>query len=352
MKKILLIEDNDEMRENTSEILELASYEVKTAKNGKEGVDFAQKNKFDLIICDVMMPVLDGYGVLHLLSKNPETASVPFIFITAKGERSDLRKGMEMGADDYLTKPFEDVELLKAVESRLKKNELLKDEFSKAATDLYNFIEDAKGIDELKQISASKRVHAYNKKEVVYSEGSFPSGIYMVNKGKIKCFKTNPDGKEFIVNLYKDGDYFGYTDLLEDSPYKESAAAIEPSEIVVIPKDDFFSLLHKNKEVSKKFIKMLANDLAEKEEQLLKLAYNSVRKRIAEALLMLISKYKESKDETFKMSISRDDIASIAGTSTETAIRTLSDFKDEKIIEIKGSTISIINEEKLNKMKN
>src|SRR5688572_5046674 len=130
-KKILLIEDNKDMRENTAEILGLSQYKVFTAKNGKEGVELAQKEKPDLIICDIMMPVLDGYGVLHLLSKNPETAGIPFIFLTAKAERSDMRKGMEMGADDYVTKPFDDIELMNAIESRLKKAELVKKEFSK-----------------------------------------------------------------------------------------------------------------------------------------------------------------------------------------------------------------------------
>mgnify|MGYP000663310654 CR=1 FL=1 len=100
MKKILLIEDNMEMRENTAEILGLANYQVVTAENGKEGVRLAQAEKPDLIICDIMMPELDGYGVLHMLSKTPELASIPFIFLTAKAEKSDHRKGMTMGADD------------------------------------------------------------------------------------------------------------------------------------------------------------------------------------------------------------------------------------------------------------
>ncbi len=94
MKKILLIEDNKDVRENTAEILKLANYNVLTAKNGKEGVEMAQKEKPDLIICDIMMPVLDGHGALHMLSKNEETASIPFIYLTAKAERSDFRKGM------------------------------------------------------------------------------------------------------------------------------------------------------------------------------------------------------------------------------------------------------------------
>ena len=102
MKRILLIEDNPEVSENTREIMELAGYEVVSAPNGKIGVELAQHENPDLIICDIMMPELDGYGVLHILSKKPETSTIPFIFLTAKTEKTDIRKGMNLGADDYL----------------------------------------------------------------------------------------------------------------------------------------------------------------------------------------------------------------------------------------------------------
>src|SRR6186713_2302564 len=128
-KTILVIDDNKDIRENTAEILDLAGYETNTAENGKKGVETAIKEKPDLIVCDIMMPELDGYGVLHLLKKNPETEHIPFIFLTAKAERSDFRKGMEMGADDYITKPFEDIELLNAVEVRLKKIQILEQNY-------------------------------------------------------------------------------------------------------------------------------------------------------------------------------------------------------------------------------
>ena len=126
MKKILIIEDDKIIRENTVEILELAQYEVASAPNGKIGTALAKEIKPDLIVCDIMMPELDGYGVLYLLSKDPMTAAIPFIFLTAKAEKSEIRKGMELGADDYLTKPFEDTELLSAIQSRLKKVEALR----------------------------------------------------------------------------------------------------------------------------------------------------------------------------------------------------------------------------------
>src|SRR5579871_6112565 len=126
MKKLLLIEDNTDIRENITELLQLNGYSVLTAKNGKAGVEIAVKEIPDLIICDILMPVLDGYGVLHLLSRHKETFGIPFIFLTAKSEKADFRKGMELGADDYLTKPFDGIELLNAVEIRLKKTDNLK----------------------------------------------------------------------------------------------------------------------------------------------------------------------------------------------------------------------------------
>ncbi|HRF24767.1 MAG TPA: response regulator, partial [Chitinophagaceae bacterium] len=95
MKSVLVIDDNPDIRENTAEILDLSGYKTFTAENGKKGVEIALREKPDVIICDIMMPELDGYGVLHLLRKNESTEQTPFIFLTAKTERSDFRKGME-----------------------------------------------------------------------------------------------------------------------------------------------------------------------------------------------------------------------------------------------------------------
>ncbi len=352
MKKILLIEDNKDVRENTAEILKLAQYNVITAKNGKEGVELAQKEKPDLIICDIMMPVLDGHGALHLLSKNEETSSIPFIFLTAKAERSDFRKGMEMGADDYLTKPFDDVELLNAIQSRLKKKDILKREFAKSIQGINEFMTEAKGMESLKKLSEERDVRIYKKKDDIYNENSYPKGIYFISKGKVKIYNTNDYGKELITELHKEGDFFGYLSLLQDEKHTSSATAMEDSEIYMIPKDDFFALIYKNADVSRKFIELLSNNLRETEKQLVKLAYNSVRKRVAEALVKLSDKYKKEGDQKFSMSVSREDLANIVGTATETVIRTLSDFKEDNYIEVTGGTITILDYDKLSKMKN
>ncbi|MEO6541129.1 MAG: response regulator [Ferruginibacter sp.] len=352
MKHLLLIEDNNQIRENTAEILELAGYKVRTAENGKTGVEMAMKEKPDLIICDIMMPVLDGYGVLHLLHKNPELTAIPFIFLTAKAERSDLRRGMEMGADDYITKPFSDIELLNAVESRLKKMAILSREFDNNAEGMHQMLNEFKGVNALQELAADRNINHYKKKQPIYTEGNHPNRLYYIRKGKVKTCKTNEAGKELTVGLFNEGDFFGYTALLEETVYKETAEAIEECDIAIIPKEEFESLLHSNLDVTHKFIKLLAKNITEKENQLLGLAYNSLRKRVADALLTLQAKYRLEKQDKFSIHISREDLANIAGTATESLIRTLSDFKSEHLIEIKEGNIIIANEKKLADMLN
>ncbi|MBD0277947.1 MAG: response regulator, partial [Flavisolibacter sp.] len=198
-KTILVIDDNNDLRENTAEILELAGYKTLTAENGKKGVDIALKEKPSLIVCDIMMPELDGYGVLHLLKKNPDTQYIPFIFLTAKTERSDFRKGMEMGADDYVTKPFEDIELLNAVEVRLKKAEVLEQNYAASPQGLSQFVKDVKDTGLLKQLSDQYDVEHYTKKQTLYAEGKRPRFLYYLVTGKVKAFKIHEDGKEYIT---------------------------------------------------------------------------------------------------------------------------------------------------------
>jgi CRP/FNR family cyclic AMP-dependent transcriptional regulator len=352
MTQLLLIEDNFEIRENTKEILELAGYKVSAAENGKVGVELAIKEKPDLIICDIMMPVLDGYGVLHLLNRNEELKSVPFIFLTAKAERSDFRKGMEMGADDYITKPFSDIELLNAVESRIKKTSLLSKNYKSDAEGLTEMIHDFSGANALQQLAVDRNIDHYKKKQTIYTEGNHPNKLYYLQKGKVKTFKMNDAGKELTVGLFNEGDFFGYNALLEETVYKESAETIEETEIAIIPKEDFENLLQSNREVTNKFIKLLAKNVTEKENQLLGLAYNSLRKRVADALLTLQEKYQPEQKENFSIHISREDLANIAGTATESLIRTLSDFKSENLVEIKNGNITIINQKKLAGMLN
>jgi DNA-binding NarL/FixJ family response regulator len=123
MKRILVIEDEPEMRRNLLTILKLEKFQPLGAENGRVGLELVKREKPDLILCDVMMPELDGHDVLEALRKDEDTASIPFIFLTAKGEKADLRSGMNLGADDYLTKPVAKADLLRAIAARLLRSE-------------------------------------------------------------------------------------------------------------------------------------------------------------------------------------------------------------------------------------
>lgn len=347
MKKILLIEDNDDIRNNTAEILELSNYKVIVAENGKIGVEKAIEHIPNLIICDIMMPVLDGYGVLYAVNQNDAIKNTPFIFLTAKSEHSDFRKGMELGADDYIMKPFSGTELLNAVDIRLKKYDKLKQGLAPNPEGLIQFIHSSFGKQGLQTFTKDRNINKYSKKQSVYTEGNHPNCLYYVLTGKVKVFKRNENAKELITDIYSAGDFFGYVTLLENTAYKDAAEALEETELAIIPREEFEELISSNKEAAHKFIHLMAKNITEKENHLLGLAYNSLRQKVAEALLLLQAKYRKKKDETIVIDITRDNLAAIAGTATESLIRTLTDFRAEKMIEINDGMITILDQKKL-----
>lgn len=346
---ILIIEDNPEMLDNISSILQLAHYNVLTAPNGKIGVNLAQQNLPDLILCDVMMPELDGYGVLHILNNDPETANIPFIFLTAKADKNDLRAGMNLGADDYITKPFDGFDLLKVVEIRLKKNKLLKSHYKNSLTDVNSFFNKARELKEFQKLSENRPVRKFKKKEFLFMEGQTPTDLYFISKGELKTYKINYEGKELITGIHHAGDFLGYVEILEERPYNENAEIMEDAEITMIPKQDFITLMYSSKDITRKFIKLLSNNLMEAENRLLDLAYQSVRQRVAGALLKISEQYKIPNKEGL-VAITRKDISSIIGTAIESLNRTLADFKEEGLIEIIGEGIRITNRAKLEKI--
>lgn len=340
MKKALIIDDSDDIREGIAEILDMAGYETLTAKNGKIGVDLALKHIPDIILCDIMMPELDGYGVLYLLQKNPNTANIPFIFMTAKAERADMRKGMEMGADDYLTKPFDDVELFNAIESRLRKRN--KPTGFKSLAMSKELL--------LEELKTKGKTRSYTGKQIIYIENDEPAYLFFVKRGQIKAYKRAIDGRELSATLYHDGDFFGYESLCSATTYTDNAATLTDSELLLISKTDFLDYLLNHQEVANVFINLLSGSVQEKADQMLKLAYFSVRKRVAEALIKVAIKFGNGTDSC-TIKISRDDLAALVGTASETVSRMLADFKEEKLIEKSGNAIRVISIEKLKQIK-
>jgi len=349
MSKILVIEDNQDVRENVAEILELAGHTISTAHNGIVGVEKALQDPPDLILCDVMMPELDGFGVLRILSKDMRTADCPFIFLTAKSEQTDFRKGMGLGADDYITKPFDDVDLMNAIDMRLQKSEKIKKVFKQSSGNLHHLYDGAMAHEELLKLSKNREERKLPRKSKVFEEGQHANWLYYIVEGKVKVYKTNEYGKELIMRIYSVGDFFGHLSLIKDTTYDESAAVIEDATIVLIPKSDFNLLVFGHREFSIQFIKMMASQVSETEENLMNLAYASVRQKVAKALLVLFEKYEENGEARF--SILREDLAALAAAAKETVIRTISDFKDEGLIKIENNDIIILDPKLLEQMR-
>ena len=350
MSKIVIIDDHDSIRENIAEILTLANYQVYTAQNGKQGVELAFHERPDLVICDVTMPELDGYGVLEQLRENNDTAFVPFIFLSARTERSDIRKGMNMGADDYLTKPFDDVELLNAVRTRLKKYDVLRKLYQPGGNSPNELLKNLYGSGFLDITLHKYDVVLFTKKKRLYTEGKTPRYLYYLQKGKIKTYRSNEDEKEYITNLYTAGDFIGYLSILENKLYEETAEVLEDAEVLQIPSDDFVTAIYNDINVASRFIKLITQNVQDKEQRLMNLAYSSLRKRVAKALLEINVKFNKKNTDAAAIKITREDIAQYVGTATESLIRTLSDFKVEKLIEIAEGKIKILNVEKLSSL--
>ncbi len=347
MKKILLIEDDPVLRENTAELLELSEYNVITAPNGKIGIDLAKAHLPNIIVCDIMMPEIDGYGVLEALVNDETTKHIPFIYLSAKTERSDVRKGMDLGADDYITKPFSEDELISAIESRLAKAAILKEarelqsnknqEDSESGlrtlNDLKNFFDD------------NGEVFSFEAGETIYQEGQNSNVIYLITKGVVKCHKLDEQGKELITALFKEDDLFGYTSFTENTPYYDTATTIKKTELVGISKNNLKDVLNNNHQVTLELIQLLTDDLSGTKDQLLQMAYSSVNKKTASTILKFAEKLNRKSDDIIK--ISRNDLASVAGIATETLIRTMSNFKKQGLIEIEGRSIKILDIEGL-----
>jgi len=342
MKTILLIEDDTALRENTAELLELSNYKVITSPNGKIGITKAKEEHPDIIVCDIMMPEVDGYGVLEALSNDTNTNQIPFIFLSAKTEHKEIRKGMNLGADDYLTKPFDEDELLSAIESRLAKaqiiSKILQEQSHLSKEDSENGL---RSLHELKNFFDDHGTISQCKKGAsIFKEGDHSNNIYLILKGVVKTHKMDENGKELITALFKEDDFLGFTSFMDNTPYQESATAVEDSELAAVSKTDLKNILEKSKNISLELMELLSDNLSEIKEQLLQMAYSSVRKKTAQTILQFAQVLNKKPEESIK--ISRNDLASVAGIATESLIRTLSSFKKNGLIEVEGRNIKIL----------
>jgi CheY-like chemotaxis protein len=340
MKTILLIEDDRALRENTEELLELSGYSVISAPDGKIGIQVGKEKMPDIIICDIMMPEVDGYGVLQALSADERTKHIPFIFLSAKTEHKEIRKGMDLGADDYLTKPFEEEDLLSAVESRLAKAKLLGRMIREGTLKPQASDDEMRTLNELKNFfDDNGELENYREGQTIFEQGTHSHKLYLILKGVVKCYRLDENGKELITSLYRPDDFLGFTSFLNNVTHKESATAIETTELAGISITKLKLILESNHNVSMELMELLTQNVTEIKAQLLQMAYSSVRKKTAQTLLQFADIM--NKKTEYPIKISRNDLASVAGIATESLIRTLSGFKKEGLIDIEGRNIKI-----------
>lgn len=186
-------------------------------------------------------------------------------------------------------------------------------------------------------------LQTFSKGEVVFKEGDVPSGLYTILKGKVKIYRTGTEGKEQIVRLSNKGDLVGYRALIGEDEYRNGAACLEETQICFIPKDIVLRVVDQNIILLRRVMHLLTDDLRYAEQKIKELAQKPVRERVADALLQLKDKYGYEKDEsTINISMSREELANLVGTATETLIRILSDFKKDRIIDLEHRKIKIL----------
>ena len=203
--------------------------------------------------------------------------------------------------------------------------------------------------DELNILNFNKTCNFYKKGQTIFFEGNVPEGLFCIREGKVKVYKTGNEGKEQIIRLVKSGDIIGYRALIAGESYNATSETLEDSKICFIRKNAIFDLLKKNEKFSFKLIKLLSHDLGEVEQRMVHLAQKPVRERLAETLLITRETYGMDKENNslLNVSLSREDLANIAGTATETVIRLLAEFKSENIISTKARKIEILDVNKL-----
>lgn len=344
MNKILVIEDHFEVRENLQELLELCNYIVISAPDGERGIELALSRQPDLILCDITMPGIDGFEVLANLCQHPESADIPFIFLSARTEKQDIRKGMQLGADDYLTKPFEEEELLKAIQVRLHKSHLTRPSMPISCEGLDSFLFQAKkegGIQLETEVLTG--IQKFGPGEMVFRENEIPEYLYFVASGKIRTYQPGQPSSQLLSTVFEKGSFLGYDALIRGTAHQHCAEALEPSEVSLISKNDFFLLLLHNRTFSVRFIQLLANRVREQEKQLLNMVQLLSQKAVAETILSLYPSFARAENDAIPLEAVQSKV-SVASLNFALALR---HFDNQKVISLVPEGIRLLDKQKL-----
>ncbi len=338
--KILLIEDNKEMRENIAEILEISDYIVFTAEDGLKGIQAARQHQPDLILSDIMMPNLDGLGMLKIINQDEHLKDIPLIFLTAKAEKDDFRKGMNLGAEDYLVKPFEAADLLAVIEKKIKKYKTIsRVRAAKSLPGMIN-LQTIQNLPQVKLLLDQTEVKVLGKKSKIWNPNENVNYIFYLVNGLAKEVVDSVSDKELILNFYLSDHFIGLNRIFQ-SRYTSHTELIEESSLKFIPKKAIEEIIIKENllyayqgycsSYSQEYIQRLSIN-----------SYGNVREKVAYHLVLLSDVFKENAIE-----LSRDDLASFCGMAKETLIRMLTELKEDKLIQLDSGGIKILQIQKL-----
>ncbi len=344
MASILLIEDNPEIRESMAEILTLSGYDIFKASNGKLGLSIARTEKPDLIICDVVMPELDGFGVLSLLAKDPSTQSIPFIFLTSKLEGQDLRKGMNLGADDYLTKPFELSELLQTIELRLQKATVR--QAPQKAESLANPVgSNEKYQKQFEDWSQQFEERIFSPEQVIMAAASHPVFLYRMTEGVVLLQQEATMDRHYIREILPPPTLLGFAAFCRQEAQSEQIVALNQVKAQLIPTQAMTQYLQKEPAIMQYFLQMLAAQILNQQKIQAAYAFASVRKKVALSLSRLHKVFADQEIE-----FSRERLASFASVSRGALMRVLAEFREDGLISTDNSKLQILAPETLDQI--
>ncbi|WP_025142563.1 response regulator [Pedobacter jeongneungensis] len=349
--KILVILEDFDLRVKITEILTIGKYNVKSTDSGKQAIDIIRKSPVDVIISGINVSEIDGFGVLRVVNKFMETASISFIMLLNDKDYDLARRVMELGADGHLMTPFDDGELLNQVEVKLRKKRLQHELFLKQHVQLRSIHNSRDDMSWLRSRFEGSLPRHFKKNQVLYYRGERRAlGLHYILSGKIKTYVADTAGNVLITGIYGPHEYFGLQGTLLGAENKEIAEAIDSAEILTIPFAEVQHLITDYPEIFSVFAKDLAQTLSERDEKLLDIAYYSVRKRIAKAIIGLTKLGHDAENGRFILP--RNDLACLVGIATETLSRVLGDFTKEGLIEKEGNNIIVLDIKSLIMMKN
>lgn len=344
MTRVLIIDSDAVFRSGIGEVLTLAGYQVVEAGCGKQGAALGLRKNPDLILCDFQLTDFDGFGLLHLFNNNENTRAIPFIFTSFSRNVDDIRRAMDLGADDYLIKPLSDTEILSAIDARLRKKQFCKEQFVRMNDEQNVHSGNTARFDSLLD---ERKTRTFRRGQTLFYEGDPCNVVWVLLQGTVKTVKIADDGRELITAMFHQDDLIGINGLFSEECYNESAIAVTDARLTNIPRSQFENYVFRYPDVAQKTILMLSRQVRQQEEQLMQIAYQSVRKRISEAILRLCRS-----NGGPNIHITRVDLAALSGTAPETVSRILSDFRSEGLIHRQGNELTVLGMKKLERVRN